>query len=162
MLKVTKPWIARRFSERVIRKSQPEAFYVAFSVFMKSLEQLPCLLTKKESSICIVLPSAGPHNAAQTPTVRSSVCSDEDDLAAKQDSVRSVWMWKQQSSLCQMMVSLRSLEAQHTREELPTISESCLMSWLEHVMILLVDCCRKCLQRNVGQMDCWTALKDSN
>lgn len=163
VLKVTKPWIARRFSERESsERVNLRLFMLPFSVFMKSLEQLPRLFTKKESSICIVLPSAGHHNAAQTLTVRSSVCSDEDDLAAKQDSVRSVWMWKQQSSLCQMMVSQRSLEAQHTREELLTISESCLMSWLEHVMILLVDCCRKCLQRNVGQMDCWTALKDSN
>lgn len=62
--------------------------------------------------------------------------------------------------MCQMMVSQRSLEAEHTREELLTISESCLMSWLEHVMILLVDCCSKCLRRNVGQMDCWTALTE--
>lgn len=148
------------FWKRVIRKSQPEAFYVVFSVFMKSAKQTPHLLTKKELSICIVLPSAGHHNAAQTLTVRSSVCSDEGDLAAKQDSVRSVWMWKQQSSMCQMRVSQRSLEAELTREELLTISESCLMSPLEHVMILLVDCCSKCLQRNVGQMDCWTALTE--
>lgn len=62
--------------------------------------------------------------------------------------------------MCQMMVSQRTLEVEHTREELLTISESCLKSPLEHVMILLVDCCSKCLQRNVGQMDCWTALTE--
>lgn len=62
--------------------------------------------------------------------------------------------------MCQMTVSQRRLEAERTHEELPMISESCLMSWLVLVMTLLVDCCSKCLQRKVGRTDCWTTLTE--
>lgn len=62
--------------------------------------------------------------------------------------------------MCQMTISQRRVEAERTHEELLMISESCLMSWLVLVMTLLVDCCSKCLQMEVGQTDCWTALTE--